>query len=704
MLTKIKRADKRARLIILSLFLLAGGLAYSLAFGYGLNNNSDGLVLDIDFSQANYNSSTRTFTDRSGNGNHAVSTNPATFVPDRNGKSGGAMNFSTTNDEVVIANNASYKTNSVTVSFWYRPQDNGNRHVIFTTWTGFTTEINPDRTFKWGLNGPTGQYFGSRKINWNEWIYITATFDHATKNQCIYFNGVQQECQTVSGSVSYGSGHLYLSGSWAWIKGDFGNVKVYNRALSAAEVKAAYGDFKPKAQFSSLEKGLIGYWPLDSNSFNVTDNKVTDKSAYGNHGVALSASLSTGRNDEAGSAFDFGGINDGYSINIPNNNFAGLSDFSMSAWIYIKGAHLHYDGTIISSGNWNNTHWSFGIAQNNDSFKTRNPSASVAYNFNQNRWYHVVYKRQGTTLSFYVDGVFISSTNNTNNIPLTSGYTNTKIGMDTYTGNHFNFNGKISEVRIYNRALSADEVGQLYSLSKPKIAAKSLNQGLVLDLPLTSKYTKGGSAGSEIMTDLSAYSHDGQNFGGVVSAEGTLLANTGNRVETNLAVPNSGGTISIWYKPTYSSTDVNRNSVLYSTGNSWVSNSFELALRGCCGNPYDNVLYMMAPNNSYLRFKWDEPTWEANQWINLTIVYDSRDYIKPYVNGELQVSSMAVNSADFNFPAVFNIGARNAAGVSAKGTVSYLKVYNRPLSAAEIKTLYEKGRGDSGAILSGINN
>lgn len=693
MLSRIKRANKRVRVIILGVFLLAGGLAYSFAFGYGINNNSDGLVLDIDFSQANYNSSTRTFTDRSGNGNHAVSTNPATFVPDKDGKSGGAMNFSTTNDEVVIANNASYKTNSLTVSFWYRPQDKGGRHVIFTTWTGFTTEINSDRTFKWGLNGVTGQYFGTKKINWNEWVYITATFNNATKQQCIYFNGVKQECQTVSGNVSYGSGHLYLSGSWDWIKGDFGNVKVYNRALSDSEVKAAYGDFKPKAQFSSLEKGLIGYWPLDADNFNPSDNKVTDKSAYGNHGVALSASLSTGRNDEAGSAFDFGGINDGYSVNIPNNNFAGLSDFSMSAWIYIKGAHLHYDGTIISSGDWNNTHWSFGIAQNNNSFKTRNPHASVAYNFSQNRWYHVVYKRQGTTLSFYVDGVLVSSVNSSSNIPLTSGYTNTKIGMDTYTGNYFNFNGKISEVRIYNRALNEDEVSQLYSLTKPKIAAKSLSQGLVLDMPLTSKYTKGGGAGAEIITDTTPYSNDGENHGASIIADSSQFDGVSDYIISSKnigSISSSSRTISVWLYP-----EAKRTQNLLGYGSNVTGRLFDIYLN--VGGQIGGHFY----NGGYDTLGIDSPAYILNQWQHFVITYDgSSAYI--YFNGEYykqkQVpldtgsSKLFIGRGVWSSPANF------------QGKISNIKIYNRVLSAAEVKTLYDKGRGDAGAILSGTNN
>ncbi len=223
-----------------------------------------------------------------------------------------------------------------------------------------------------------------------------------------------------------------------------------------------------------------------------------------------------------------------------------------------------------------------------------------------------------------------------------------------------------------------------------------------MDMPLTSEYTKTNTPGSQIMADLSPYSRDGQNYGGVVSSEGTLLANTGNRIATTLTTPNKEGTISIWYKPIYSSIDPLRNAVLYTSGASWVNNSFEYALRSCCGTPYDNILYMTDTNGTNLRFEWDNPSWQANEWVNLTVVYKSRAYIRPYINGVLAQPNSGPNTGDYNFPSTFFVGARGVGHTTAKGTVSNLKIYDRPLSADEVKLLFEKGRGKSGAIINGL--
>lgn len=236
-----------------------------------------------------------------------------------------------------------------------------------------------------------------------------------------------------------------------------------------------------------IEKGLIGHWPLNG------QYQGKDVTPYGNHGVAIGSTLSTGIKGEGDGSYDFGTVNDGFSINIPNKNFAGLNDFTMSSWIYLKGSHLNYDGTIISSGNWNNSHWSFGISQNNTSIKTRGPSATVPYSFSLNTWYNVVYARQGTTLRFYINGVLVNSYTNTNNIPLASGYTNTKIGMDTYTDNYFNFNGKITDVRIYNRAISSTEAKSLYERYQPSLGASSLNKGLIAHYPLNKESEGNGN-------------------------------------------------------------------------------------------------------------------------------------------------------------------------------------------------------------------
>lgn len=515
-IVKRKQNNTAIKWFVLAIVAISALYLAGIALGYGQNNNNDGLVLDITLNAENYNSSTKTFTDQSGQGNNGISANNAVFVPGQYGESEGAMSFNGSSDEVRIEG-TSYKTQSITVSFWLKPQSQNKRHVLVTTWPGFTTELTSGGIFKWGLSGPSGQYYGNQQIPWNKWTYVTGTFDDNTKRQCIYIDGDLRECQTVNGSISYGSGHLYASGSWDRVKGELGNIKIFNRALNSTEIKDLYNDNKPKIQISSLEKGLVGHWPLDEVNYNETTKRVTDVSAYSSHGVAIGALPTEGRNSQTDSAFDFGDVNQGYSINIPNENFATLSDFSMSAWVYPKGNHLHYDGAILSSGNWNGEHWSLSLAQNNTGIKTRGPHASINYDFVPNNWYYIIYARQGNILSFYVNGVLISSVNNSNNIPLSSGHINSKIGMDTYTTNYFNFNGKISDVRIYNRKLSDIEAKNLYERESSKLSSSSLQKGLILDMPLTSQYTKGGSAGSEILVDRSAYSHNGQNNGGVLS-------------------------------------------------------------------------------------------------------------------------------------------------------------------------------------------
>mgnify|MGYP001214869575 CR=1 FL=1 len=692
---KWKKADKRLKIIALPFLLVGIAAAAGLVLAYGTSNNKDGLVLDIDFSQDNYNSSTRTFTDKSGSGNNAVSTNPAVFTAGKNGQSNKAMSFTSTNDEVAIPHNSGYKSSSITVSFLYKPRNIGKRHVIFTSWTGFTTEIDADGTFKWGLNGLSGQYFGTKKVNWDEWIYLTGTFDNNSKKQCIYFNGIKQECQTVTGSISYGTSALYLSGPWDWIGGDFASAKIYNRALSETEVRDLYNSFKPKTQVSSLEKGLIAYFPMDGENYNSNNNKLTDKSAYSNHANNNGAILTSDRFNKANGAMNFGNsanreYTSSYIKNVSNQ-------LTMSAWIK-PSAYPSERGTIIlGSGAYYLSLFSDGSIHTY--WYGRSPAeyhSSLTGKAPLGEWTQVAAVWRNNSVDLYVNGV-LKNTVAINNV---SGASSNILILGA-EGISRQYKGAMSDVRVYNRDLSDKEIEQLYNNYKPKTSASSLNKGLILDMPLTSKYTKSNTAGSQIMTDNSPYSHDGQNYGGSVGADGTLLSATGQRIETNLQAPNEEGTISIWYKPTYSSIDANRNSILYSTGASFVDNSFELALRGCCGSPYDNVLYMQPTGSSYLRFEWDQPVWNANEWINLVITYSSRNFIRPYVNGVLQTAYQEKNSTGFNFPNKFIIGARNSSTVSAKGTVSDLKIYKRVLSDEEIRSLYERGRGKSGTILNG---
>lgn len=149
----------------------------------------------------------------------------------------------------------------------------------------------------------------------------------------------------------------------------------------------------------------------------------------------------------------------GISVNNENYN-SQLYDFTMECLCSPSGTHSHYDGALLSSGNWNNTHWSFSLLQNNLGIRTRNPSFTYDYSFVVGNWYHIVYVRRGTTCYFIVNGEKSQEFTQTSFIPLSSGASNTTVGRETYASGYFNFNGKIALAKIYDKALSDNQIAQ----------------------------------------------------------------------------------------------------------------------------------------------------------------------------------------------------------------------------------------------------
>lgn len=79
-------------------------------------------------------------------------------------------------------------------------------------------------------------------------------------------------------------------------------------------------------------------------------------------------------------------------------------------------------------------------------------------------WYHIGFTYDGETLAFYGDGA-VDATNSTPSGNLTTVSANLSIGQNpTFPGRFFS--GDISDVRLYNRGLSAEEVNRLYIQSR----------------------------------------------------------------------------------------------------------------------------------------------------------------------------------------------------------------------------------------------
>jgi Concanavalin A-like lectin/glucanases superfamily/Secretion system C-terminal sorting domain len=223
--------------------------------------------------------------------------------------------------------------------------------------------------------------------------------------------------------------------------------------------------FYPPPMFSQIPtNGLVVWYPFSGNA--------NDGSGYGYDGVVDGATLTTDRFGSANSAYSF----NGNSITVSNS--AGLSfwNYTFSAWILDNGPSAPTAGayhTIIAKyGNFDfdNTYaYDFSICYDTISlgrdFKKlmdARPdwSAYSTTQINNGTWQHVaVTVKSNDTATIWINGVPSGSQLYPNSLYETS-YPTT-IGS-IRTSKEKPFIGKIDDIRIYNRALSAAEIDTLF--------------------------------------------------------------------------------------------------------------------------------------------------------------------------------------------------------------------------------------------------
>lgn len=217
---------------------------------------TNGLVLYLD--AANYKSypgSGTAWNDLSQYKNNSTLTNGPTF----NSANGGVIVYDGVDDYSLINNFSKAFQNSITQEVWIY------HNVLNTTATQryfsifrdtSPTEVCVIRTAGYLGAGSLHFYFNSgtnmrslsvaNQLLINNWYQVVGTWDGT--NQRIYKNGVQVTSTTwVSTSLNTGNTFTgYVSSNGESLNGRFGLLRVYNKALSAAEVLQNYNSTKAR--------------------------------------------------------------------------------------------------------------------------------------------------------------------------------------------------------------------------------------------------------------------------------------------------------------------------------------------------------------------------------------------------------------------------------------------------------------------------
>jgi len=197
---------------------------------------------------------------------------------------------------------------------------------------------------------------------------------------------------------------------------------------------------------------------------------VLDSSTYNNHGTNSGATATSTGGFNGGGAFSFDGSDDYIETSLTDNSPFNTTGFTLSAWINADGLG-ETSGVIISksAGTGGGAGFQFRLGTGGDNLAFRidegNIPLSASNSISYGTLYHtIVVVNASAEVSFYINGELSGDANQSSGKSLSDidGIREVTIGNLHSTATSRTFDGKIDNLQIYNRALSADEIKALY--------------------------------------------------------------------------------------------------------------------------------------------------------------------------------------------------------------------------------------------------
>lgn len=254
-------------------------------------------------------------------------------------------------------------------------------------------------------------------------------------------------------------------------RGSSDEVRIYNRALSAEEINRLYRTTAPQ----DVEPGLVGFW-----SFNGPDMSGTtafDRSGKGNNGTLTNGP--TVFPGKVGQGLSFNGSSS--YVEVASTNAYHNQDFSIAFWVKPPLTQSNVVTTLLDYDHASSPFRNL-VVQSEDATTNRNyylaywngsafePAGQFGVGkgiqLTPGEWQHLAYTKSGTTVTGYKNGAVAWSPSAAGSANVGYATRALRIGGVVNSALTRYFNGIVDEVRIYNTALSATEVENLYNMGR----------------------------------------------------------------------------------------------------------------------------------------------------------------------------------------------------------------------------------------------
>ena len=433
------------RLAVLALTaLVAGTASHFTSTGAAATT---GLVAAFSFDEL----AGSTAADASGSGNSATLVG-ATWAT--GGKFAGAVRLNGSSSRVGVSDSSSLAlTQGLTLEAWVRPSSFASSQTLIA-------KERPGGGFPWGIeldNGVPAAYVtagsgavarGTAALALSSWSFVAATYDGAALR--VYVNGTQVGSTSVSGLLATSTGPLSIGADLAWGEYSAGlidNVRVYNRALSSAELQS------DQTTAVAVPPATA---PLPAAAYALDETGGTSAADASGNGNTIS--LTSGGWSSAGKyagAASFDGLSS-LATAADTPSLDATSGLTLEAWV--KPNAFAAAQTILAKERAGGG-FPWGLELDNGiptAYVTAatNASATATSALPANAWSFVASTYDGSTLRVYVNGSQVASSPVSGTLATSNG--TLSIGAHAAWGEHFN--GLLDNVRVYTTALTAAQL------------------------------------------------------------------------------------------------------------------------------------------------------------------------------------------------------------------------------------------------------
>ena len=345
------------------------------------------------------------------------------------GKYGKGLNFDGGDfTKVSDSNSLDFGTGEFTASTWVKFSNSPSSRLIYKynsdTTRGFmlTTDGSNRPYFNTFSTGGATDAFaqGSTALNDNQWHYVTGTRSGTTLY--LYVDGKLVNSATGSSSDISGATAMYIGsslGSSSFLTGSMEDVKIYNYARTAKQIVEDMNGGHPAG--GSPVGSQVGYWKFDEGYGAVANDQTPNR----NNGTITNATWNN--NGKFGKALRFNGSTNSVSV----SSIANVG--AVSFWVN--------PATTTQSL----------LALNGSAYITASSGTITATGF--------------TSPTIYVNGIASTSlsANQWSHVVVTTGTGITASALTIGRANSASLTGLIDEVKIYNYALTVDEVALDYN-------------------------------------------------------------------------------------------------------------------------------------------------------------------------------------------------------------------------------------------------